>query len=141
MRGYLLDTNVISELRKGPRAAPSVRAWFDDTSSDELFLSVLVTGEIRRGIERIRRRDLVSAQHLDAWLAGLRHHYDDRILPVTEDIAELWGQSGLVRPLAPIDGLLAATAQYHHLVVVTRNVSDFADAPADVLNPFDDKGE
>jgi len=141
VRGYLVDTNIISELRKGPRCAPSVRAWFDGTSSDELFLSVLVTGEIRRGIELIRRRDPESAQHLDAWLARLRRHYDDRILPITEDITELWGQYGLERPLPPIDGLLAATAQYHHLVVVTRNVSDFSDIAVDLLNPFDGNGD
>ncbi len=136
MKGYLLDTNIVSELRKGARCAPPVRAWFEQVASDELFLSVLVTGEIRRGIELIRRRDPESSRHLDAWLSRLRRYYDERILPVTEDITELWGQLGLDRPLPPIDGLLAATAQYHGLVLVTRNVTDFAHAGVRVFDPF-----
>jgi predicted nucleic acid-binding protein len=137
VRGYLLDTNVVSELRKGPRCSASVRAWLAGTDPEGLYLSVLVTGEIRRGIELIRRRDPEAAQHLDAWLAGLRRYYDDRILPVTEDIAELWGHFGLERPIPPIDGLLAATAQYHDLTIASRNVADFAELPVTVTNPFD----
>ena len=136
MSGYLLDTTVMSELRKGRRCDDTLRTWFDAAVSDELFLSVLVTGEIRRGIEQIRRRDPDAAGHLDAWLSKLRDHYADRILPITEGIAELWGQAGLEQPLPPNDGLLAATAQWHGLVVVTRIVSDFVDAGVDVLNPF-----
>jgi len=134
--GYLLDTNVISEIRKRERCHPRVRRWFAQVEDDGIFLSVLVLGEIRRGIELIRRRDDVAARSLDRWLKGLERRFEDRILPVTAEICERWGRIGLERPLPPIDGLLAATALHHDLTLVTRNTVHAARSGATVLNPF-----
>ena len=133
---YLLDTNVVSELRKGQRSNRGVRRWFSTVDPAELFLSVLVVGELRRGVERIRRRDLAAARALDRWLQGLGRMYEDRILPVTLEICEQWGRLTVERPIAPIDGLIAATALRHQLTLVTRNVSDVARSGVATLNPF-----
>lgn len=89
--GYLIDTNIISELQKGPRTDNNVKAWFDKSAEDELFLSVLVIGEIRLGIERLRRRDLPQALRLEQRLLLLQSKMTGRILPVTEAIANRWG--------------------------------------------------
>jgi predicted nucleic acid-binding protein len=133
---WLLDTNVLSELRKGGRADPAVQAWFRDAPDADLFTSVLVLGEIRRGITRLARRDPVGAQSLERWLRGLAESFSNRILPVTAEVADLWGRLSSRQPLAPVDGLLAATALDRGLILVTRNVSDFARADVSVLNPF-----
>jgi hypothetical protein len=82
---YLLDTNVVSELRKRDRCNPGVRRWYETVAAEELFLSVLAIGEIRRGIELLRRRDVVGAQLLTRWLQTLEQLYEDRMLPVTVD--------------------------------------------------------
>jgi predicted nucleic acid-binding protein len=134
--GFLVDTNVVSELRKGDRANPGVREWFASAPADELYLSVLVVGELRRGIELIRKRDPASAQHLEAWLRRLLKEFADRVLPVTAEVAELWGGLSLDQPLPPIDGLIAATAMYHDMTLVTRNEHDVERAPVRVVNPF-----
>lgn len=136
MNGFLLDTNVVSELRKRQRCDAGVRRWFSEVAADELFLSVLVIGELRGGVERIRRRDSAAARALDAWLRRLEHAYQDHILPVTLEICDRWGRLGVEQPLSPIDGLLAATALQHDLAFVTRNVPDVARSGVDVLNPF-----
>ena len=136
MNGFLLDTNVVSELRKRQRCDAGVRRWFSEVAADELFLSVLVIGELRGGVERIRRRDSAAARALDAWLRRLEHAYQDHILPVTLEICDRWGRLGVEQPLSPIDGLLAATALQHDLAFVTRNVPDVAQSGVDVLNPF-----
>ena len=133
---FLLDTNVLSELRKRERTDPAVRRWFSTVEDVDLYVSVLVVGEIRRGIELLRRRDAEGAKALDRWLSGLERRYEDRILPVTVEICRVWGGLSLDRPLAPIDGLLAATAIHHGLTLVTRNVGDVGRAGVDVLNPF-----
>lgn len=133
---FLLDTNVVSELRKRERADPGVRRWFATVDDVDLYVSVLVVGEIRRGIELLRRRDAVSAKALDRWLSGLERRYEDRILSVTVEICRVWGGLSLERPLAPIDGLMAATALHHGLTLVTRNVGDVERSGVDVLNPF-----
>jgi predicted nucleic acid-binding protein len=88
---WLLDANVLSELRKQGRCDPGVRAWFDAALEDDLFTSVLVIGEIRRGIESIRRRDVPSALALDQWLARVGDSFRDRVLPVDLRVAERWG--------------------------------------------------
>lgn len=132
---FLLDTNVISEARRAAGDA-NVKAWFAATSSYELYLSVLVLGEIRQGIERVRRRDRTQAHVLDAWLATLRERYDDRLLPITDEIAEEWGRLNVPDPLPSVDGLLAATARVHNLTLVTRNVADVARTGVRLLNPF-----
>jgi predicted nucleic acid-binding protein len=134
--GYLIDTNVVSELRKGDRADPRVRDWISSVADEGLFLSVLVIGELRRGIERIARRDEASAEALDRWLVGIAGDYEDRILPVDLVVAEEWGRINVPDPLPVVDGLLAATAIVHDLTLVTRNTADIASSPAITLNPF-----
>lgn len=133
---FLLDTNVVSELRKGPRADPRVAAWFQGLESGELFLSVLAVGEIRRGIERIRRRDSKSAQALERWLTGLTEGFEDRILPVDRRVAEEWGRMNVPDPLPVLDALMAATAKVHGLVLATRNVKDVAKTGVRTVDPF-----
>ncbi|MCC7375833.1 MAG: type II toxin-antitoxin system VapC family toxin [Verrucomicrobiales bacterium] len=133
---YLIDTNVLSELRKGARADAAVREWFADSSRGELYLSVLTLGEIRSGIERIRSRDVAAAEALDSWLSRVTTEYSDRILPVDEAVAEAWGRFHPGRPVPVIDGLLAATALVHDLVLVTRNDSDVRSTGVRWLNPF-----
>ncbi len=133
---YLLDTNVISEIRKGPRCDPGVASWFAGVSAGELFLSALTIGEIRKGIENIRRHDKRTAEVLDAWLADLMAQFSDRILPVDESIAERWGRFNVPDPLPVIDSLLAATASVHGLDLITRNVKDVARTGVTCLNPF-----
>jgi hypothetical protein len=133
---YLLDTNVISELRKGERADSNVTAWFADIADEEIFLSVLTIGEIRRGIESVRRRDPDSAAALDRWLALLSEAHADRILSVDRAIAEEWGRMNVPDPLPVVDGLLAATARVLGLTLVTRNVGDVEGAGVELLDPF-----
>jgi toxin FitB len=133
---YLLDTNVISELRKGDRADPSVLAWFDGLADEEVYLSVLTVGEVRRGIESVRRRDPDSAVALDSWLARLGEDHRDRILLVERAISEEWGRMSVPDPLPVIDGLLAATAKVKGLTFATRNVADVEGAGVELLDPF-----
>ena len=133
----LLDTNVLSELRKGNRANARVRGWFAGVSSEEIHLSVLVVGELRRGIERIRARDARQAAALERWLTRVVTDHGERILPVDRRVADQWGRLSAVRPVSVVDTLLAATALVHGLVLVTRNVSDVAWTGVSYLNPFD----
>jgi toxin FitB len=136
VNGYLLDTNVLSELRKGERADVCVQGWFRDVAEESVFLSVLVLGEIRSGIERIRNRDAMSAAALDRWLAKMLTAYAERILPVDHAIADEWGRLVSAGSLPVVDGLLAATAKVHDLTLVTRNVKDVARTKVNVLDPF-----
>ncbi|MBI2776005.1 MAG: type II toxin-antitoxin system VapC family toxin [Chloroflexi bacterium] len=132
---WLLDTNVLSELRKGVRANSGVRAWFADVEEDELFTSVLVLGEIRRGIESIRRRDETAAMALEQWLARLASTFRERVLPVDARVADRWGALNVPDPVPSVDGLLAATAMVHDLVLVTRNTRDVERTGVRVLDP------
>ena len=132
---WLLDTNIVSELRKGERANPGVRAWFAEAADESLFTSVLVVGELRRGIESIRRRDVPSALELERWLAGLTDGFADRILPVDREVAEQWGGLNVPDPVPTVDGLLAATALVHGLTLVTRNTRDVARTGVPLLDP------
>jgi predicted nucleic acid-binding protein len=132
---YLLDTNVISELRKS-NADPRVRAWTGSIAGQHLFLSVLVIGEARQGIERLRRRDRLQADVLDRWLERVKATFGERILPLTLPIAEEWGRMNVPDPLPPIDGLLAATARVHGLILVTRNIRDLARTGVPLLDPW-----
>ncbi len=134
---YLLDTNVISELRKGARCNPGVSSWIAGTDSEELFLSVLTLGEIRKGIEKIRRRDRGGAESLEAWFTELTAAYTDRILTVDQVIAEEWGRLNVAETLPVIDSFLAATANVHDLTLVTRKVGDVTRTGVEILNPFD----
>jgi predicted nucleic acid-binding protein len=136
---FLVDTNVISELRKGGRAHAGVREWFSSLEDDEIFLSVIVIGEIRRGIELVRRRDARGASSLDRWLRGVVAAHEDRILPVTSRIADVWGRLNVPDPIPVVDGLLAATARVHDLTVATRNVRDIERTGVAFFNPFDQR--
>lgn len=133
---YLIDTNVVSELRKGPRCHPGVAAWIASVDDAELSLSVLVVGEIRRGVEAVRRRDPRRAGLLEHWLARLVRDHADRILPVDRAVAEEWGRLTAIRSTSVIDTLLAATARVHGLTLVTRNVRDIEWTGVPWINPF-----
>ena len=136
MSNFLLDTNVISELRKGQRADSNVTSWFAQIADEEVFLSVVTIGEIRRGVESVRRRDPDSAASLDRWLTRVSEAHGERILPVDRAIAEEWGRMNVPDPLPVIDGLLAATARVLGLTLVTRNVADVETTGVELLDPF-----
>ena len=133
---YLVDTNVISEIRKGTRCNPGVSVWYATVVDEDLCLSVLVLGEIRKGVELLRSRDPQQAQVLEAWLDTVAEAFGERALPIEAAIAEEWGHLNAVRPIPVIDGLLAATAKVHSLTLVTRNEADVAGLGAAILNPF-----
>lgn len=137
LKKYLLDTNVISELRKAERCDSNVRGWFEKVDQTQLFTSVLVIGEIRRGIENIRRRDAQSAFHLERWLQNLENNFQERIIPIDKQIAETWGYLNVIRPLPVIDGLLAATAKTYDFILVTRNIKDIKNIDVEWINPFE----
>ncbi len=138
MTGYLLDTNVISELRKRDRAAESVLTWFDAHTSADLWLSVLTIGELRRGALLVARRDAAAGRTIGSWLESVVADFGDRLLPVTTHIAERWAQLNVPDPVPVVDGLLAATALEHDLVLVTRNAQDVAGTGAVLVNPFEE---
>ena len=133
---FLLDTNVVSEARR-PQGNANVKAWLAAAPAGSLYLSVLVVGEIRRGIEQLRRRDPQQAAVYEAWLVRLRKDYADRILPITSDIAEEWGRMNVPDPVPVIDGLMAATAKVSGLTLVTRNTVDLVRTGVPLLNPFE----
>ena len=133
---YMIDTNVLSELR---RKSPDVGvvAWFTQRPPATLYLSVLTLGEIRKGIETLS--DEVRRQALVDWLeTDLPTFFTGRVLPVDEAVADRWGRlvAAAGRPLPAIDSLLAATALEHDLMLVTRNVKDFAGLPVQIFNPW-----
>jgi len=133
---YLLDTNVLSELRKGARADSGVRSWFEGSIEDELFTSVLVFGELRRGVESVRRRDPTGAVALEQWLMRMAETFGDRVVRIDARVADRWGSINVPDPLPTVDGLLAATALVHEMILVTRNVRDVARTGVAVVNPF-----
>ncbi len=134
---YLVDTNVVSEIGKGDRCDRNVATWYAAVEPDALALSVLVIGEIRAGIERLRTRDLRRARFFERWLLLVVDLFADRTVGIDRRIAESWGRLNSRTRLPTVDGLMAATALEHHLVVVTRNERDFARAGVSYLNPFD----
>ncbi len=134
--GWLLDTNVVSELRKGSRANLYVQAWARSVHEPTTYLSALVLGEVRSGIERTRRRDEAFAAQLEAWLAGLEVHFAHRILPVDVAVAQCWGRFNAQRTVAAVDGLLAATALVHGLTLATRNLADVHGLGVPCVDPF-----
>ena len=134
--GFLLDTNVVSELRKGARADAGVQAWFDEHSTDQLWLSVLVVGELRRGVELFRRRDKRADRRLSEWLATITTEYGDRIIPITTEVCERWAMLNVPDPMPVIDGLLAATALERDLTLVTRNTADVERTGVALVSPF-----
>lgn len=136
--GFLIDTNVLSEMRKQARANANVLRWAAGNRASDLFLSALVIGEVRRGIEAVRPRDPVQAISLDTWLATVIASFGPRILPITVEIADAWGRLSVPDRLPEVDGLLAATAMVHNLILVTRNTRDVARTGVKLLNPFDE---
>ncbi len=133
---FLLDTNIISEIRKRERAHPSVAKWVGQTPVKEIGTSVIVLAEIRRGIEMKRRNDTGQAEALDRWFIQMRTRLGDRVLPIDEPIAEAWALLSVPDPLPLFDGLLAATARVHGLTLVTRNTGDIARTGVAILDPF-----
>ena len=133
---FLLDTNVVSEVPK-PNGSVAVRKWFAAVAPEQLFLSVLVVGEVRQGIERLRRRDPEQAAISHAWLATLQTDYADRLLPISAEVAEEWGRMNVPDSLPVVDGLMAATAKVGGLTLVTRNTTDVARTGVPLLNPFE----
>jgi toxin FitB len=138
VNGFLLDTNIISELVR-PRPAPEVRDWVAATDESLLFLSVLTLGEIRKGVTSLR--DETRRAVLEVWLASdLALRFAGRILVIDEAVADRWGrlsaQTGPKRPLPVIGGLLAATALHHNLTLVTRNTKDVVATGVPMINPW-----
>lgn len=132
---FLLDTNVVSEIRRG--RDPHVRGWADGIDDVELHLSVMTLGEIRTGIDRLRTHDPNQADVFGRWLSELRTRFAGRILPVDARVAERWGRLNAVATRNTVDSLIAATAQVHDLTVVTRNTKDFQDCDVPLLNPWE----
>lgn len=134
---YLLDTNVISELRKRGRANHGVTAFFATLAAEDIYLSVVTIGEIRRGLENVRARgDREQAGRLEAWLDKVVTDFSDRILEFDLDCAQVWGKLMSPHPQHPIDKQIAAIALIYDLTVVTRNTDDFVSSGVRSLNPF-----
>jgi len=136
---FLVDTNVISEVRKKSKANKGVRTFFKQAIADEaqMFVSVVTVGELRRGVELIRYRgDARQANQLEKWLEALLTEYQDYILDINHDIAQLWGRLRALHPENALDKQIAATALIYELTVVTRNHKDFVKTGVRVLNPF-----
>jgi len=134
---YLLDTNVVSELRKRARCNANVARWHAGIPTGRLFTSVLVVGEIRRGIEKLRAQEPARAAMFEHWLLALAQAFGPRLLDIDAPVAEQWARYSSVRTVATVDGLLAATANVHGLTLVTRNTRDVRDLGIAVLNPFE----
>ena len=135
---FLLDTNVVSEVRKVSRSDFRVSRWYASVGESQLFISILTLGEIRKGIELARRRgDSDQASVLQVWLQTVIRRFSGRVLTVDAQVADTWGQMSAIRPIPVIDGLLAATAVVHDMTLVTRNISDVQGLGARLLNPFE----
>ena len=133
---YLLDTNIISEIGKGSRCNARVADWYDSIDGNEIYLSVLVLGEIRKGLERARRRDPSRVRALENWLASIDTSFANRILQIDLAIADEWGRMSAKRSVSTIDALLAATAKVNGMTLVTRNVKDIEHTGVSYLTPF-----
>ncbi len=134
---YLIDTNVVSELRKGARADIGVSAFFAALDPQHIHLAVQTIGELRRGLENVRGRGHhAQADRLEAWLDDITSDHAERLLAFDLDCAQVWGKLMSPDPQHPIDKQIAAIALIHDLTVVTRNTADFASTGARLLNPF-----
>lgn len=137
MPAFLLDTNVLSEIRKGSsRATPTVWKWWVSVQDQELFLSVMTLGEIRKGIDRLVTRDQAQALVLERWLEEVRRSFKTQVIDITPAIADRWGRLQALRAVPAVDALLAASALHHDLILVTRNEVDFDGMGVRVMNPF-----
>lgn len=136
---YLVDTDVISEARRGEKGNRGVRQFFHDVDRDgiPLYLSVITIGELRQGVENVRHRgDGPQARVLERWLSTVTTKFEDAILAVDQEIAEIWGRLRAPNPENPLDKQIAATAIINDLTVVTRNTAHYLPTGAKVLNPF-----
>jgi predicted nucleic acid-binding protein len=131
---YLVDTNVLSEARRGGIEA---RDWLRSVDPDQVFLSVVTLGEIMKGISLKARTDPTAAVALHRWLEQLRTDHSQRLLPVTDEVALEWERIAALRPRNMADALIAATASAHRKILVTRNVADFEDLGMPLINPWD----
>lgn len=133
---YLLDTNVLSELRRGKKCDARVRAWARAASREQHFISVLSLGEIRKGIEILRRKSPAQCPSFEKWLDRLIVDYEETLLAISEEVADRWGRLNAESSQPVIDSLIAATALEFDLIVATRNVGDF---PTEVkrVNPWE----
>lgn len=134
---WLVDTNIISEVRKGPRCHLAVAAWWSSVEDRDIFLSTLTIGEIRKGVEAVRGRDPEKARALEVWLQAIVGAFGPRILGVDAAVAESWGRISAMRSVPVVDALLAATANVHGLVLVTRNAADVSGLGVPIRNPFE----
>lgn len=136
---YLIDTNVISELRKGQKSNSGVRQFFDNViqNNNLVFISAITVGELRRGVDLIfHRGDRLQGQQLESWLTSILEEYKDNILGIDIETALLWGKMRVPNPQHALDKLIAATALIYDLTVVTRNIKDFENTGVSLLNPF-----
>jgi hypothetical protein len=132
----LLDTGVVSELRRS-QPSPDVLEWYRSVPADDLYVSVLAIGEIRQGIERLRRRGDERVDELERWLATLMSAYGDRIVPITAEVADRWGRLAAAESLPAVDALMAATALVHDWTMATRNVRHVERTGVRWVNPFE----
>jgi predicted nucleic acid-binding protein len=136
---YLVDTNIISEARKGAMANAGVKAFFRDAIRDgaELYVSAITIGEMRRGVDILHHRgDAEQARQIEQWLAEVVDGYADNIISFDADMAQVWGRLRVPNKEHELDKQIAATALLNDLVVVTRNTKDFAATGVKLLNPF-----
>jgi predicted nucleic acid-binding protein len=130
---YLVDTNVLSEARRG---RPEARDWLRSVDPDQIFLSVVTLGEIMKGISQKARSDLAAATSLNRWLEQLRLDHARRILPIDDEIALAWGRIAALQSRPMADALIAATATVHRKILVTRNVADFQNLGVQIVDPW-----
>jgi len=138
---YLIDTDVISELRKGAKANANVKRFFSSVAENDeaLYLSAITIGELRRGVEIIRhRKDRSQAKRLESWLQAILRDYGEHILEFGTEEAQVWGRLRVPHPENAIDKQIAAIALTHDLTIVTRNADHFETLGLRVLNPFND---
>jgi predicted nucleic acid-binding protein len=133
---FLVDTNVLSELRKRSRAHPAVRSWAETTGWNAFHTSCIAIAEMKRGAALARRNDQTQATALEAWITEIMQKLGDRILPVDLAVAEIWSELMVADPRLPLDALIAATALAHGLTLVTRNIRDFAPMSVPRLDPW-----
>lgn len=134
---FVLDTNVISELRQGkPNQSPEVRAWAASQPASQLFLSAICILELEKGVLALERRTPPQGSALRAWLTGVRATFAGRILPFTDNTAMLCAAMHVPNPRSDRDAMIAATALEHGMTVATRNVADFTGTGVQLINPF-----